>query len=53
MFEPNKFGGVGKKSTDLLHSLIALVPVLLLQPVTFVSVATYRVLFCMPHRAQT
>ena len=36
-----------------LHGGLALVPVLLLQPVTFVSVAIYRVLFCMPHRAQT
>ena len=36
-----------------LHGGLALVPVLLLQPVTFVSVAIYRVLFCMPHRART
>ena len=36
-----------------LHGGLALVLVLLLQPVTFVSVAIYRVLFCMPHRAQT
>jgi len=32
-----------------VHGGLALVPALLLQPVTFLSVAIYRVLFCTPH----
>ena len=36
-----------------LHGGLALVPALPLQPVTFLSVAIYRVLFCMPHFART
>ena len=36
-----------------LHGGLALMPALLLQPVTFLSVAIYRVLFCMPHTART
>ena len=36
-----------------LHGGLALMPALLLQPVTFLSVAIYRVLFCTPHIART
>ena len=66
--EQSKVAGVLSRKTSLavkpdalmltvaccaLHGGLALMPALLLQPVTFLSVAIYRVLFCTPHIART